>query len=107
MIEIEYIVKDNKGVERLRTTDKKAADAYDKALDNAELLSNLLRHDQVLPALSDDDMESLTIYLALNARNVEKALKGKAPELNDTPASQEAEVEAAPKKRSAKVAAIK
>jgi len=31
MIEIEYIVRDQKGTERLRTTDKKAADAYDKA----------------------------------------------------------------------------
>lgn len=80
MIEIEYIVKDKKGVEKLRTADKKAADAYDKALDNAELLQELLRHDNVLPKLKDDDLESLTIYLALNAKNVERALKGKPPE---------------------------
>lgn len=118
MIEIEYIVKDNKGVEKLRTTDKKAADAYDKALDNADLLTELFRHDKVLPDLSDDDMESLTIYLALNARNVEKAFKGKSPELSapeedkvaDEPASGKATktaTKAAPKKRTAKVAAIK
>ena len=109
MIEIEYIVKDNKGVERLRTTDKKAADAYDKALDNAELLSTLLRHDNVLPKLSDADMENLTIYLALNARNVEKALKGKEPELTqpEPEAAPEAEEKPAAKKRTAKVAAIK
>lgn len=80
MIEIEYIVKDKKGVEKLRTADKKAADAYDKALDNADLLQDLLRHDNVLPKLKDDDLESLTIYLALNAKNVERALKGKPPE---------------------------
>jgi len=80
MIEIEYIVKDQKGVEKLRTADKKAADAYDKALDNADLLAQLLRHDNVLPKLKDDDLESLTIYLALNAKNVERALKGKEPE---------------------------
>ncbi|MCG7531535.1 YebG family protein [Psychrobium sp. MM17-31] len=82
MIEIEYIVKDKRGVEKLRTADKKAADAYDKALDNAELLQQLLRHDNVLPKLKEDDLETLTIYLALNAKNVEKALKGKQPELS-------------------------
>ena len=80
MIEIEYIVKDKKGVEKLRTADKKAADAYDRALDNADLLQQLFEHDKVLPKLSDADMESLTIYLALNAKNVERALKGKEPE---------------------------
>jgi len=82
MIEIEYIVKDNKGAERLRTNDKKAADAYDKALDNADRLQELLRHDKVLPNLSESDLEELTIYLALNAKNVERILKGKAPELS-------------------------
>lgn len=81
MIEIEYIVKDKRGVEKLRTADKKAADAYDKALDNAELLQQLLRHDNVLPKLKEDDLETLTIYLALNSKNVEKALKGKQPDL--------------------------
>jgi len=83
MIEIEYIVKDNKGVEKLRTADKKAADAYDKALDNADLLAQLLRHDNVLPKLKEDDLEALTVYLALNAKNVERALKGKEPEYTD------------------------
>ncbi len=81
MIEIEYIVRDNKGAERLRTADKKAADAYDKALENAERLQQLLRHDKVLPDLSDGDLEDLTIYLALNAKNIERTLKGKEPEL--------------------------
>lgn len=83
MIEIEYIVKDKKGVEKLRTADKKAADAYDKALDNAELLQQLLQHDKVLPKLSDNDLEALTIYLALNAKNVERALRGKEPEFDE------------------------
>ncbi|WP_295399296.1 YebG family protein [uncultured Thiocystis sp.] len=39
MIEIEYIVKDSRGVERLRTADKKAADADDRMLENAERLA--------------------------------------------------------------------
>jgi hypothetical protein len=80
MIEIEYIVKDSNGVERLRTTDKKAADAYDRALENAERLAQMIRDDQVLPQLPDADLEELTIYLARNARDVERILKGKAPE---------------------------
>jgi uncharacterized protein len=80
VIEIEYVVKDQKGVERLRTTDKKAADAYDRALDTAERLADLLRHDRVLPGLAEHDLEELTIYLARNARQVERILKGKEPE---------------------------
>lgn len=80
MIEIEYIVKDKHGMERLRTADKKAADAYDKALDIADRLAQLIRDDQVLPDLSDGELEELTIYMARNARNVERVLKGKEPE---------------------------
>lgn len=80
MIEIEYIVKDRNGVERLRTADKKAADAYDRVLENADRLGQLLRDDQVLPELADADLEELTIYLARNARQVDRILKGKPPE---------------------------
>jgi dsDNA-binding SOS-regulon protein len=80
MIEIEYIVKDRNGVERLRTADKKAADAYDRVLENADRLAQLLRDDGVLPTLADGDMEELTIYLAQNAKSVERVLKGKEPE---------------------------
>jgi dsDNA-binding SOS-regulon protein len=79
MIEIEYIVKDSKGAERLRTADKKEADAYDRILENAERLAERLRADQVLPALPEAELEELTIYLARNARDVERILKGKVP----------------------------
>ncbi len=81
VIEIEYVVKDHKGVEKLRTTDKKAADAYDKALETAERLADLLRHDKVLPGLAEHDLEELTIYLARNTRQIERILKGKEPDL--------------------------
>ncbi|WP_296806439.1 YebG family protein [Thiocapsa sp.] len=81
MIEIEYVVRDQKGAERLRTTDKKAADAYDKALESAERLAELLRHDKVLPDLPESDLEDLTIYLARNAKTVERILKGKSAEI--------------------------
>jgi len=80
MIEIEYIVKDSNGNERLRTADKKVADAYDRVLENAERLAQMLRADQVLPNLPDADLEELTLYLARNAQTVERVLKGKAPE---------------------------
>ncbi|MBK1717637.1 YebG family protein [Thiocystis violacea] len=80
MIEIEYIVKDSRGVERLRTADKKAADAYDRILENAERLAQWLRADQVLPNLPESELEELTIYLARNAREIEQILKGKPVE---------------------------
>ena len=79
MIEIEYIVKDRNGVERLRTAEKKAADAYDKVLENADRLAQLLRDDAVLPTLGDGELEEFTIYLARNAKTIERILKGKAP----------------------------
>jgi dsDNA-binding SOS-regulon protein len=81
VIEIEYVVRDQKGAERLRTTDKKAADAYDKALVSAERLAELLRHDKILPDLPEGDLEELTIYLARNAKTVERILKGKSAEI--------------------------
>lgn len=64
----------------MRTTDRKAADAYDRALETADRLAAMLRTDGVLPGLADADLEELTIYLARNARNVERVLKGKEPE---------------------------
>ena len=81
MIEIEYIVRDRRGVERLRTADKKAAEAYDRILENAERLADWLRAGSVLPSLHDDDLETLTVHLARHAREVELILKGKPLEL--------------------------
>lgn len=77
MIEIEYIVKDKQGVERLRTADKKAADAYDKALEIADRLAQWVREEQVASNLPDQTLEELTIFFARNARTVERLLKGK------------------------------
>ena len=80
MIEIEYIVRDRRGVERLRTADKKAAEAYDRILENAERLADWLHAGSVLPNLPDDDLETLTVHLARHAREVELILKGKPVE---------------------------
>ena len=104
MIEIEYIVKDKQGVERLRTADKKQADAYDKALDVADALAQWLRDEQVLPNLPDTDLEELTIHLARHARTVERILKGKeaapapAPTARNKPASSANDAVAAPER---------
>ena len=100
MIEIEYIVRDSRGVERLRTADKKAADAYDRMLENAERLAQMLRADGVLPTLPDADLEELTIYLARNAQAVERVLRGKATE-------REATAPPAPAESADKVAPLK
>ncbi|MFE8033033.1 YebG family protein [Thiohalocapsa marina] len=80
MIEIAYIVRDSRGVERLRTADKKAADAYDLMLENAERLAQWLREGSVLPNLPDTELEELTLHLARHARDVGLILKGKPPE---------------------------
>ena len=85
MIEIEYIVRDRRGVERLRTADKKAAEAYDRILENAERLADWLRAGAVLPTLPDDDLETLTVHLARHARAVELILKGKPVESEPDP----------------------
>jgi len=80
MIEIEYIVKDHHGIERLRTQDKKAADAFDRMLENAERLAQLLRAEGIARELSETGMDELTFYLVRNAATVERILKGKAIE---------------------------
>ncbi|MBK1644788.1 hypothetical protein CKO25_09020 [Thiocapsa imhoffii] len=98
MIEIEYIVKDRRGVERLRTADKKAADAYDRILENAEHLAAWLRTEAVLPDLPETQLEELTLHLARHARTVELILKGKTVELDAVPAPVGAEEPAAPLK---------
>jgi uncharacterized protein len=90
MIEIEYIVRDRRGVERLRTADKKAAEAYDRILENAERLADWLRAGSVLPNLPDDDLETLTVHLARHAREVELILKGKPVELEPGDGSESA-----------------
>ncbi|MBK1695493.1 hypothetical protein CKO09_12220 [Chromatium weissei] len=84
MIEIEYIVKDHHGIERLRTQDKKTADAFDRSLEHAERLAQWLRTAGIAQELSETGMEELTFYLVRNAATVERILKGKPLELTAT-----------------------
>ncbi|NCA72827.1 MAG: hypothetical protein EOM91_22790, partial [Sphingobacteriia bacterium] len=53
MIEIAYIVKDRRGVERLCTAEKKAADTDGRIPENAEPLAEWLGAGTVLPDLPD------------------------------------------------------
>lgn len=73
-IEIRYIVK-HKDKEMLVTSDKKAADQYDKMLEVAENLSEFVRHSGL--KIDEDALEELTIRLASEKDAVQKLLKGK------------------------------
>lgn len=72
-ITTQYVVS-HKGVEKLVTTDKKAADQYDKMLDVAD---NLVVYIEAKGIKLDETIaEELSIMLAKNKDNVGKLLKG-------------------------------
>ncbi len=72
---VQYVVT-HKGVEKLVTTDKKAADQYDKMLDTADNLAGFMSAMGV--KMEDAQMEELSIMLAKNKDKVNKLLKGTA-----------------------------
>ena len=72
-ISIQYVVT-YKGVEKLVTTDKKAADQYDKMLDVADNLQQYLTAKGV--SMPEAQLESLTFLIAQDKLNVGKLLKG-------------------------------
>lgn len=74
-ITVQYVVT-HKGVEKLVTTDKKAADQYDKMLDTADNLAGFIS--AMGMQFSDDQMEELSVMLAKNKDKVSKLLKGTA-----------------------------
>lgn len=74
-ITVQYVVT-HKGVEKLVTTDKKAADQYDKMLDTADNLAGFIS--AMGMQFSEDQMEELSIMLAKNKDKVSKLLKGSA-----------------------------
>lgn len=75
---IKYVVERN-GVERMTFTSKKDADAYDKMLDIAESMEQMLEKIDV--ALSEQQVETLALEIAKNKELFMSALKG-----NKTPA---------------------
>ena len=72
-ITTQYVVS-HKGVEKLVTTDKKAADQYDKMLDVADNLAVYIEAKGI--KLDEAVAEALTIMLAKNKDNLTKLLKG-------------------------------
>ncbi|WP_100658571.1 YebG family protein [Alteromonas flava] len=72
-ITIQYVVS-YKGVEKLVTTDKKAADQYDKMLDIADNLQTYLS--AKMPALEEQTIEELAFTLAQEKVSITKLLKG-------------------------------
>ncbi|MEC9262232.1 MAG: YebG family protein [Pseudomonadota bacterium] len=72
-ITTQYVVS-HKGVEKLVTTDKKAADQYDKMLDVADNLAVYIEAKGI--RLDEAIAEELSIMLAKNKDNLAKLLKG-------------------------------
>jgi hypothetical protein len=70
---VKYVVEHN-GEEKLVTTDKKAADQYDKMLDVADNLAIYIEAKGL--KLSKEVVEDLTILLSKNKDVVGKLLKG-------------------------------
>lgn len=71
-ITTQYVVS-HKGVEKLVTTDKKAADQYDKMLDVADNLAVYIEAKGI--KLDEAVAEELSIMLAKNKDNLTKLLK--------------------------------
>jgi hypothetical protein len=76
-VSIQYVVT-HKGVEKLVTADKKAADQYDKMLDIADNLQHYLSEKG--SGLKESELESLAFELAQNKDIVIKLLKGGSAE---------------------------
>jgi len=71
-----YIVERN-GEEKMTFVSKKDADAYDKELDIAEDLQELLSKSDI--EIGEDVLESLSLYIARNRDSIGLILKGSKP----------------------------
>lgn len=73
-----FVVRNGKELPEV-FTEKKMAEAYDKALDAAEQLEVLIRQAKLPEKLSDDTISRISICLAKNAPEVTKILRGVKP----------------------------
>lgn len=81
-VEIKYIVV-REGQEKMAFTSKKDADAYDKMLDLAEVLTEWLQTST--PLIEDEKREELALWMAENKDNLTSILKnGKLPTPSDS-----------------------
>ncbi len=70
-----YHVTNQKGEILLVTSDKKAADQYDKMLDTAEQISELIQKSGA--TIDEKSLENLSIFLSKNNVALSAILKGK------------------------------
>lgn len=83
-VETRYVVLRN-GEEVLSTTDKKKADEYDKMLDMADSLFDLMGNSGL--EIDESLQEKLSVYLAENKDDVLVALGAKKAKLKQKPKS--------------------
>ncbi|SQD77207.1 YebG family protein [Moritella yayanosii] len=79
---VKYVVERN-GVEKMTFTSKKEADTYDKMLDVADGLTDLISSSSL--DMDDRLTEELSLYLAQNSASLQIILKGgklKTPEVS-------------------------
>ena len=70
---VKYVVERN-GVEKMTSTSKKEADAYDKMLDVADGLTDFISTSSL--EIDDRLTEELALYLAQNSASLQQILKG-------------------------------
>jgi len=86
-----YIIVRN-GVELDKVfEDKKEADAYDKMLDAADNLSAFIKQSDLQVDLDAQTIDAVSIYLAKNAPEVTRILKGLRPLTPAAPAASKSE----------------
>ena len=73
---VKYVVVRN-GVEKMTFTSKKEADAYDKELDIAEELFDLMQHAELV--IDESALNDLALFLARQREEVIRVLKGVRP----------------------------
>ena len=90
-VTIQYLVVRN-GIEKMTFTNKKEADAYDRLLDLAEHLDEVLERAPI--SLSETDREALALFLAENQAQLSGPKKQPAKK-SPKPTQQRADVELA------------
>ena len=92
-VEIKYVVVRN-GEEKMTFVSKKEADAYDKMLDMADELGQLLQQGPV--SLDENQCEALGLYLATQLEPLSQILKGsRLAEIGSSPAPRKAKADEA------------
>ncbi len=86
---VKYVVERN-GEEKMTFTSKAEADAYDKMLDTADELFELLGKSELIN--DDTQREDLSLYLAQNKEEVLFALGAKRRQVKKKPATKKAPV---------------